>query len=567
MVRLEEGERIGELALVDPDQLEIDLADPAASARVTVSDLVALPAGQEFLVGIVSGVARAGRGPGEAPSLVARVMPVGTFDPAAAAGGAFRLGAARHPVVGAPCHLLEGEQLRGFMAALGSDVPADERLVLGHYLADTESPAIADGNRLLQRHLSVLGNTGAGKSWTVALLLERAARLRHSNLIVLDLHGEYASLCEPADGRPPMARRLRIAGPNDLLLAGEDALHVPYWLLERDELLSLILNEQDPDAPDQRLALTDRVQTLKRSTLSYSGSHDAIATATVDSPVPYQLQHLVDWLKRDEIETIIRHPTGRVDPGPFNGKLGGLISRLEARIADPRYGFIFQPPEYTEQGDWLVDTASRLMSSAEGEPGIKVVDLSEVPSAILPLVAGVLGRLVYNVQFWMRPEDRTPVCLVCDEAHLYLPAAQETTPVERVALGAFEAIAKEGRKYGVCLMVISQRPSDVSHTILSQCNNFIVMRLTNDLDQQVIAHVVPGALADIRGLLPMLDVGEALVIGDALLMPTRIKINRPQIRPDSATMPLWTMWSTRPASHEAIAAGVNALRSQWRGPQ
>jgi hypothetical protein len=360
---------------------------------------------------------------------------------------------------------------------------------------------------------------------------------------------------------------LRVAGPNDLLLADEATLHVPYWLLERDELLSLILNEQDPDAPDQRLALTDRVQTLKRSTLSYSGSHDAIATATVDSPVPYQLQHLVDWLKRDEVETIIRHPTGRVDPGPFNGKLGGLISRLEARIADPRYGFIFQPPEHTERGDWLTDTAARLMSTESGQPGIKVIDLSEVPSAVLPMVAGVLARLIYNVQFWMRPGDRTPVCLVCDEAHLYLPAAEEITPVQRVALDAFGAIAKEGRKYGVCLMVISQRPSDVSHTILSQCNNFIVMRLTNDLDQQVIAHVVPGALSDIRGLLPMLDVGEALVIGDALLMPTRIKIDPPAVAPDSATMPLWTMWSSRSASREAIAAGVEALRSQWRGPE
>ena len=149
--------------------------------------------------------------------------------------------------------------------------------------------------------------------------------------------------------------------------------------------------------------------------------------------------------------------------------------------------------------------------------------------------------------------------------HTYLPADRTDSPVHRVALEAFETIAKEGRKYGVCLVVVSQRPSDVSRTILSQCNNFVIMRLTNDQDQDVVSRVVPGTAAGITGLLPLLDVGEAIVVGDALLLPLRIQLDVPDSRPASSTLPYWSMWANHASSYDAIAAGVGALRQQWRG--
>jgi DNA helicase HerA-like ATPase len=554
------GPQLGALAAVDADRMLIELSDPELAIRVTVSDLVAVPADDGFLIGLVEGVTRhADR------RVEARIMPVGTFHPGPSGSGSFRLGASKHPHLGASCHLVEGANLTRFMGILGEDVPENERLKLGQYLADRESAAIADGNRLLQRHMAILGTTGTGKSWSVALLLERAARLRHANILVLDLHGEYAPLTEVSEEREAVARQLRVAGPADLLYAADAALHVPFWLLERDELASLVLSESDAQAGDQQLWLTDRVQTLKRSTLSEQGTTAGLTTATADSPVPFQLEHLLEWARRDEVEIIVRHPSGRVDPGPFAGKLGGLISRLEARLADPRYAFIFQPPEAATVDDWLLETAHKLLSSGPDELGIKIVDLSEVPAPILPMVAGVLVRLVYNLQFWMEPSERTPVCVVCDEAHIYLPADRADSAVHRVALDAFETIAKEGRKYGVCLAVVSQRPSDVSRTILSQCNNFMIMRLTNDQDQDVVSRVVPGALSAITGLLPLLDVGEVIVVGDALLLPLRIKLDAPDRRPASATLPYWSMWSTRSSSYDAISAGVEALRHQWRG--
>ena len=557
---LEDGLLLGPLTCVDPDRMTVELSDPALAARVTVSDLVAMPAADGVLVGLVEGLKRFPDGLVEM-----RLMPVGTFHPDQSGLGKFRLGAPRHPHLGTGCHLVEDANLTRFMTILGEDVAEEERMVLGHYVADRESSAVADGNRLLQRHLAIVGITGTGKSWAVALLLERAARLSHANILVLDLHGEYAPLTQATDERAAVAQALRVAGPADLLYAADAALHVPFWMLERDELGSLVLSDSDPHVGDQRIWLSDRVQTLKRSTLSERGAGSAVSTATMDSPVPYELEHLLEWARRDEVEIIVRQPSGRVDPGPFAGKLGGLVSRLEARLADPRYAFIFQPPEAATMDDWLLETAQKLLSAGSADQGIKVVDLSEVPAPVLPMVAGVLVRLVYNIQFWMEPERRTPVCIVCDEAHTYLPADRTDSPVHRVALEAFETIAKEGRKYGVCLVVVSQRPSDVSRTILSQCNNFVIMRLTNDQDQDVVSRVVPGTAAGINGLLPLLDVGEAIVVGDALLLPLRIQLDMPHSRPARATLPYWSMWANHASSYDAIAAGVGALRQQWRG--
>jgi DNA helicase HerA-like ATPase len=165
----------------------------------------------------------------------------------------------------------------------------------------------------------------------------------------------------------------------------------------------------------------------------------------------------------------------------------------------------------------------------------------------------------------MEASQRTPLCIICDEAHVYLPAGEQIPAMHRVAREVFEMIAKEGRKYGVCLAVVSQRPSDVSRTILSQCNNYIVMRLTNDRDQDVVSRLLPSSLTSVTGMLPMLDVGESLVIGDAVLLPMRIKLDRPRVAPASATFPYWSMWSRKASSPDAIAGGVESLVTQWRG--
>ncbi|MET0155770.1 MAG: ATP-binding protein [Rickettsiales bacterium] len=164
----------------------------------------------------------------------------------------------------------------------------------------------------------------------------------------------------------------------------------------------------------------------------------------------------------------------------------------------------------------------------------------------------------------MSADQRTPVSLLCDEAHLYLPVRDDADAVQRQALGSFERIAKEGRKYGFSIVVVSQRPSDVSRTILSQCNNFLALRLTNETDQGVIKRLVPDSLSGLTDYLPLLESGEAILLGDAVLLPTRIKLDQPKIAPNSATRDFWKEWGLSQPDAKAIEAAIEALRSQTR---
>jgi hypothetical protein len=551
------GRLLGHVTRVDRDRVLVRLADTNLASHVSVSELVAVTAGETFLIGILEAVSLT-----DTDGIDALIMPVGTLRPGPAdSPDTFVRGVAVYPHVGDDCHLVEADALESFMSVIADDVAPEERLVLGHY--GNGHPAVADGNRMFQRHLALLGSTGSGKSWAVGLLLERASRLNHSNLIVLDLHGEYGPLTR-RNGSEPSAQHLRIAGPSDLGRSDPGLLYLPYWLLERSALMSLLADPNDRRISDAAFRLSEHVVSLKHTSLIDAAREDALATFTADSPIPYDLAHLVQALKRDDTERIPQPPSNVPAPGPFHGRLTGFISRLEARAADPRYGFIFNPPPETLESDWLSKMAGRLLGSSRGTPGVKIVDLSEVPSEVVPLVAGLIARLVFNVQFWTSHAKRTPVCLVCDEAHLYIPELTGGSPIQEAAVRSFEAIAKEGRKYGVGLVVVSQRPADVSSTVLSQCNNFLILRLTNDNDQSVIERLVPQNVSGIVGMLPSLEPGEAMLIGDALLLPTRMRLDPPHVPPASSTQAFWSMWRDLEPDGRAIHAGVDALQTQLR---
>ncbi len=553
---LDEGPLLGRVTSVSAGRLLVTLTDDEAVQRATVSSLVALPAGDGFLMGVIDALAYSET----SDRVTAQLMPVGAFHPAPEVGGTFRVGAADQPRIHAGCYLVEGEDLRRLMTCIADDVSHEERLVLGRYGGRDGAEVIANGNRMFQRHLAILGNSGAGKSWAVALLLERAARLRNASLIVLDLHGEYGPL---AGGG--IATRLRVGGPSDLDKgACDDLIYLPYWLFEIEELALILLNADDPHAADQRLWLTQRIEAMKRGRLAGAGNYELASTATVDSPLPYRIEDLVAAAERDDVAVIVVQPSGKVVPGPYSGKLRSLINRIEARCADPRYTFIFRPPMESYDPDWLPLMALMLLDAGGKTPGIKTIDLSELPTALVPLVTGLIARLTYDIQFWTEADKRTPVCIVCDEAHVYLRETEDGSPVYDWAMRRFETIAKEGRKYGVCLAVVSQRPSELNRTVLSQCNNFMILRLSNDPDHEAIVQLVPGAFAGVADLLPTLDVGEAVVIGDAVPLPVRIKLDKATHGPDSRTIPYWSLWANQPTSPEAISLGASALRAQSR---
>lgn len=435
------------------------------------------------------------------------------------------------PGLDAECFLLQGQELSDFMKAISSG--STNPLTIGKYTMSEESVANLDGNKFFQRHAVIVGGTGSGKSWTVANIMEKAAVLKSVNVVIFDIHGEYTPLEGLAN-----AKLLKIAGPGEKP-NNEQAVFLPYWLLSYEEMAAMLLDRSDTNAPNQSRALFDLILKEKQGTVHGVGDTATEANMTVESPVPYKIQAVLDELKRLDVEMVQGARSEK--QGPLNGKLTRFVQRLESKITDKRLNFLFNGDDALLDYGWLPQLIEKLLGFGNGN-GVKIIDFSEVPSDILPLITGLLGRIIFTVQQWTEAAERHPIAIFCDEAHLYLPVMAADNMDER-GLKNFERIAKEGRKYGVSLVVISQRPADVSKTILSQCGNFIAMRLTNPEDQNVIRRLFPDNLGDFAEMLPILDVGEGLVVGDASLLPSRVVLDKPKIQPNSSTIDFWDKWS------------------------
>ena len=575
-LQFQDGDRLGRVAAVDTSRVLISVENHQHMTTIAVGNLIAIQGrtAAEFLIGIVERATRSvsekllldeaaddGTIPlGESQEDFIKAVLIGTYRTVdGSSSNTFKRGADCFPQVDRDCFHVNSKNLQQFMNLLSMKVKEGERLTLGHFMADQTAIAVANGDKFFQRHAAILGSTGSGKSWAVALMLERAAALKSANLIVLDMHGEYSTLCE---GPNAIAQQYRIAGPGDLDKPDDDCLFLPYWLLNREEMLALILDRSDDNAPNQAARFTEHVRSLKEKVLTDSKKVDVLATFTVDSPIPYPLEDLLSLLEKDD--TGMKPGKNGDIKGDWNGKLSRFITRMKAKTDDRRCGFMFQPPAICSEYGWLEKMLGNLFSVSDTQRGIKIIDFSEVPSDVLPIVTGVLARLLYSIQFWMDKDSRHPLTIVCDEAHLYLPVRDSAEAAEKRALESFERIAKEGRKYGVSLLVVSQRPSDVSRTILSQCNNFLVLRLTNDQDQSVVKRLMPESMGGITDILPLLDLGEALLLGDSILLPTRIKLDKPKIEPASATRQFWTDWATQIPKPDAVSKAVEALRRQVR---
>ena len=458
------------------------------------------------------------------------------------------------PDVHAPCFVLREKGLETFMGLLAKAGDTEHALAVGHYTLDPTATAYLDGDRFFQRHAALLGSTGSGKSWTVATILERAARLPSANLIVLDLHGEYGQLS--------YARQLRVPGPDDLDSPGSGLLFLPYWLMNAEELVAMFVDRGEFTAHNQTMILQREVEQEKRAFLDRQAKTDILTALTVDSPVPFVLDNVIATI--NNLNTEMVQGARGLKQGDFNGQFGRLLARVERKLNDKRYGFLFQAPPPLHTYDAFHVIARQLLDFTDDKAKIKVIDFSEVPTAALPIMLGIVARLVYYLQFWMPKEKRHPVALVCDEAHIYLPR-DGGNPNEERAIACFEKVAKEGRKYGVSLVVVSQRPSDVNTTILSQCNNVVALRLTNAADQSVVNRLMPESLTALLDMLPILDVGEALVVGDAVLLPSRIRMNPPTEKPISATIDFWSEWNKAGKDPDWELAAEN-MRRQRRRP-
>lgn len=490
-----------------------------------------------------------------------KIALIGTFiDKVGIKSNVFRRTLETVPDIEAECYAIEKHTLTAFMRAVSeSDSNQINKLNIGTYTLDDEAQAFLSGNKLFQRHAVIVGSTGSGKSWTVARLLEQVADLPSANAVLVDTHGEYSPLNSKG------FRRLKIAGPGDVddgRSLAEGVLYLPFWLMGYEESVSMLVDRSDQNAPNQTSFLARLLIDAKKEKLSELDKSLVLNNFTSDSPIPFSINGVISKL-RTEDEKMVEGSRGPKQ-GDLHGKLSRLIMRLESKITDRRLSFMFGGPPEVYSYNYLNDLAKTLLLStnnmADKTGGVKVIDFSEVPSDILPLVISTLARLIFQLQFWTKRENRHPIALFCDEAHLYIPE-NESSSLTGTATKTFERISKEGRKYGVSLVVISQRPAEVNRTVLSQCGNFIAMRLTNAEDQNVIKKLMPDSLSGFSDLLPILDVGEALIVGDASLLPSRVRIAAPVHKPESLTIPFWDCWSSK-AAVNAVDMAVDALRMQ-----
>jgi hypothetical protein len=573
-----DDEALGCVISVDTATVTIRVDSIERLRRIQVNRLTVLQSSRagQHLIGIVTRITRKAEDRAEEPvgevdpidqvlpqNNLVRITLIGTLlDRVGMKENVFRRTLETVPEIDANCFALEGERLTQFMQVI-SNVGADgPRLSLGSFTLDDEAVAYLNGNKLFQRHAVIVGGTGSGKSWTTARLLDQVAQLPQANVILFDIHGEYKPLVGDE------FRHYRIAGPVDLEKGtglAEGVLHLPYWLLGYEALISLFVDRTDQNAPNQSMMMTRCITDAKRGTLADPAHADILANFTIDSPIPFDISAVLTELGRLNEEMVPGAKAGTEKQGPYFDKLSRLIARLEAKRQDRRLGFIFQPPAQCMDMGWLAEVLHLLIcgrgAQADAKGGIKIIDFSEVPSDVLPLMVSLLARLVFTTNQWTEQADRHPIALLCDEAHLYIPERADADSSDAVSVEIFERIAKEGRKYGMGLVVISQRPAEVNRTVLSQCNNVIAMRLTNGDDQTVIRRLLPDSLGSFGDLLPVLDIGEALVVGDASLLPTRVRVAEPRHKPNSQTVAFWDCWNERASKGDAPKS-VKAWRRQ-----
>ena len=561
---------LGKVASVDTANVIVDVENVEQLKRLQVNHLAVLQSSRpgQHLIGLITQVTRK-RSIGDivddeiseyASELnLCRISLIGTMlDREGAKKNVFRRTLESVPEIDANCFSLEGESLTSFMRTL-SNVVADERsLTLGKYTLDEHAVAYLNGNKFFQRHAFIGGSTGSGKSWTTAKIIEQMSNLPTANAIVFDLHGEY----KPLVGNS--IKHFKVAGPANVEAKHtikDGVLYLPYWLLSYEALVSMFVDRSDQNAPNQAMIMAREVNQAKRQYLEVNHQQEMLKHFTVDSPVPFKLNFLLERLNSVNTE-MVQGARGEKQ-GDFFGKLARMISRLENKISDRRLGFMFSEDKAFLHFDWLEQFTCAVLGSTQenNNAGIKIIDFSEVPSDILPLIVSLVARVTFSIQQWTPSVLRHPIALLCDEAHLYMPQRNIASSTDNISLDIFERIAKEGRKYGVSLVVISQRPSEVNKTMLSQCSNFVSMRLTNAEDQAVIKRLLPDSLGGFSDILPTLDIGEALVVGDASLLPSRIRIDEPINKPNSGTIDFWDVWQ-KPVQENRLQVAVENWRKQ-----
>ena len=469
---------------------------------------------------------------------VARLTPVGTV----LVDGQFERGVARYPTTGAEVHAIGSTDVAKMFDRFQS-----KGLAVGTLASHPSLKVCLDPTNLFGRHSAILGQTGSGKSWTVASLVQKTvAVMPRAHIIILDLHGEYC--WKRADGMHSYAF-------GDAIVRHVDAreLEMPYWLMTYTELCDLLIEHSERDATNQTAFFRDCLLEGRQQENTNATPALGLARVTVDTPIYFSLDDVLSKVRAKNVERVGNRQ------GPMFGDFDRFLMRIESKLNDVRYDFLLKPTSRNTSAS-LSDLLRDFVGLGTKKVAVTVIDLSSVPFDVRPTVAAQIGRLAFEFNYWNPQYREFPILLMCEEAHAYIPRAAESQFAG--SRKSMERIAKEGRKYGVGLAIVSQRPHEVSETVLAQCGTFICLRITNPDDQGYVRSLVPESEGDLVSVLAGLGRGEALVLGEAVPLPTRVQFDKPSPTPNSDDVDFYTKWKDGPTDLD-----VNEIVKRWRSQE
>jgi len=466
-----------------------------------------------------------------------RLNPLGEIS----AKGGFQRGVAHFPTTGAELHIVTASTLE----VLFSKYSAAEFKV-GKLSASDSVDVYMDPDAFFGRHAAILGQSGSGKSWTVTSFIQSTLKaMPNAHIIILDLHGEYGTKEWDPDTRPPF--------PDDKVNCIKVSdLEIPYWLLTYEELIELLIDMDDPNASVQIAFLRGVLLELKRET----NAHMNLGHITVDSPIYFAMD---DLIKRFKYANETTADFGKSKTA-ITGKFDQLLVKLESRLNDTRYDFMFKPEKRTSS-ESLPGLLRDFVGLGKKKAKVTVLDISSVPFDVHPTVTAQIGRLAFEFNYWNPQCREFPLFVVAEEAHAYIP--RDHVEGHQGTRRSFERIAKAGRKYAVGLCVVSQRPNELSETVLAQCSSFVCLRISNPDDQEYVRAMVPDSARGILEALTSLAQGEAIAAGEAVPMPVRFQVTMPNPPPNAQSIEYANMWAHGPEETD-VEHIVDCWRRQRR---
>ncbi len=563
---------LGQVVNVNSSAVEVKISDEIPSAAPIVDGklyrigqigtFVKFPIGALSLYGVVSSVSNSPSkeaGDSTVPNYGSRFLTVQLIGEKQG-DDEFQKGVGFYPTINDEVHLVTEKDLLDIYGSKD-----EEGLVrVGTHSSSERLPVYLDLDKLILRHSAILGSTGSGKSNTTAHILKSIVQNNQGSRVVLvDIHGEYK------DSFPSEAKVFKI---ND----SDNPLYLPFWLMNFDELAKFLverpLGQEWPQDKRLRQEITER-KIKNAEKLNAGRVNNEFVTS--DSPIPFDIKQLWYDLCREIVATYTTaqkneqnsnteatcldegdkenlvqpkfEPYTMTTTAPYKSQLTDMeiySKKILAKLKDSRFNFMFEVGDYKKFEEYDLDHLLR--SWIEHDKPLTILDLSGVPFELIDLTVGVISRFIFDGMYWGRFESYTgrqrPLLMVYEEAHSYLPNNAEGKGIFGYARKAVEKIYKEGRKFGLGSLVITQRPSEISHTILAQVGTFIALRLTNSSDKSTVSSSAPNNMTSLIDLLPSLRIGEAIIVGESIKVPSRVRIPIVEPRPSSDDPKVYESW-------------------------